>query len=161
MQRFASLVLMAGLAVIAFTACRNIYSEGAAPGVRVRSDDAPYARIQMNTVAIVDDSLQTVERKIFTGRKPVVTGKIAVEASNARRTPTGTLEVWATLRNRTDYDLQVEGRATFFDAQEVPVEGPTAWQRVYLSASSVGAYKEMSTRISDVAYYYIEIREGR
>lgn len=152
--------------------CSSAYvPEGAAPGVRVNSPQAPYARVRMNTVNIIDKSLQrwdvTTHRpfwaQIFGGgrKEKDKYGKIAVESNNARRTPTGTLEVWAVLRNRTDYALQVEGRTQFFDSSEAPVEGPTAWQRVHLPPNSVGNYKEYSTAIEGISYYYVEIREGR
>lgn len=124
-------------------------NEGAAGGIRITDERAPNARLNLDTVAILDKSLQNDR-----------SGKLAVEASGGRRTGTNTLEVYATLRNRTDFVLQVEGRAQFFDAQGVPVEGPTAWTRVFLDPNGITAYKELSTRI-DVAHYYIELREAR
>ena len=84
-----------------------------------------------------------------------------MESTNGRRTPTGTIEVWAVLRNRTDSPLQIEGRAQFFDADRAPAEGPTAWQRVFLPPNGVATYKEASTKVLQIAHYYIEIREGR
>ena len=65
------------------------------------------------------------------------------------------------IRNRTDFPLQIEGRVQFFDESKAPVEGPTAWQRVFLPPQSVATYKESSTNVYDIGYYYIEIREGR
>ena len=164
---------MGAFAVLA--ACSTVVDvrEGPAPGVRVRHPEAFQARIRMNTVAIVDKSLQTWEQRdmrvepdwlsIFCNGAPQNTqwSKIAVEATNARRTPTGTVEVWATLRNRTDYPLAIEGRTQFFNRDESPLEGPSGWQRVDLPPQSVGTYKELSTNVTDVGYYYIEIREGR
>jgi len=110
----------------------------------------------MNTVNILDKSLQH-----WAGEPEEKGGKIAVESTNARRNPTGTLEVWAVIRNRTDGQLQIEGRTQFFDRQQAPVEGPTAWQRVILPPNGVATYKEFSTMVDEPAYYYIEIREGR
>lgn len=139
-------------------------TEGPAPGVRVESPEAPYAGIRMNSVAILDKSLQKwyVYENSITGTKEYgKVGKIAVESTGSRRTPTGTLEVWAVLRNRTDHDLQVEGRVQFFDSNRSPVEGPTAWQRIMLPPNSVTTYKEFSTKVRNISYYYIEIREGR
>ena len=155
--------------------CKTVVhiSEGPAPGVQVRDERAPQARIRMNTVAIIDKSLQQWDTKsieyqpawlsIFSGERPENEkySKIAVDGTNAGRSPTGTVEVWATFRNRTDYPLTIEGRTQFFDRQEAPVEGPTAWQRVHLPPQSVATYKEYSTKVIDVAYYYIEVREAR
>ncbi len=131
-------------------------SEGAAPGVQVRDARAPQAAIRLNTVNIIDKSLSN-----WQGRPEAKYSKIAVEQTNSRRTATGTLEVWAVLRNRTDFPLQIEGRTQFFDNYQAPIEGPTAWQRVQLPPNSVATYREFSTRVNEVAYYYIEIREGR
>lgn len=147
--------------------------EGPAPAVRVRDAKAPNARIRMNSVVIVDKHLQRWETKtvsrspqwlsIFSSGSPENEkySKIAVERTNARRSPTGTVEAWATFRNRTDYPLTIECRTQFFDRQKAPVEGPTAWQRVYLPQQSVASYKEFSTNVMDVGYYYIEVREAR
>lgn len=145
--------------------------EGAAPGVRVQDSRAPQAGIRLNTVNIIDKSLQKWDGDkrdpkwlALLKNNPEEAkkySKIAVEATNARRTPTGTVEVWATLRNRTDYPLQIEGRAQFFDSSQAPVEGPTAWQRVHLPPNSVATYKESSVKVMEIGYYYIEIREGR
>lgn len=147
MSSFTRMVLVAatGLAV---TACA--VDEGASPGMRVDDARAPYATVQYDRVVILDDALQNRRG-----------GKIAIENQGARRSPTGTVEAFAVIRNRTDYPQQIEARVQFFDADKVPVEGPTAWQRVYLDPNSVGSYREASTRVHDVAHYLIEIREGR
>jgi hypothetical protein len=141
--------------------------EGAAPGIRVEDPRQPYAQTRYNSVAIIDKSLQdwSHPRKKFLfweveeSEKNV--GKIAAESTNSRRTSTGTLEVWAVIRNRTNYPLQIEGRTTFFDRDKVPCEEPTAWQRLYLQPNSAVTYRDFSTKLHEVNYYYIEIREGR
>ena len=136
------------MATLALGACA--VDEGASPGVRVDDARAPNATVHYDRVVILDDALQNRRG-----------GKIAIESQGARRSPTGTVEAFAVIRNRTDYPLQIEARVQFFDADKVPVEGPTAWQRVYLEANSVNSYKEASTRVHDVAHFLIEIREGR
>lgn len=141
-------ILCIAVTGISLTACA--VHEGPSPGVRVDDARAPHATVQYDRVVILDDSLQSRRG-----------GKIAVESQGARRTATGTLEVYAVFRNRTDYPLQIEGRVQFFDQDKVPVEGPSAWQRVYLQPNAVQAYREASTRVHDVAHYYVEIREGR
>jgi hypothetical protein len=138
--------------VVAMAGCieRTEVHEGPSPGVRVNDDRAPNARLNLDTVAILDKSLQDEEG-----------GKLAVESTGGRRTATGTLEVYAVLRNRTDHRLQIEGRAQFFDDVGVPVEGPTQWRRMFLDPNSINAFKELSTRTTDVAHFYVEIREAR
>lgn len=175
MKSISVLITMFVSSVLVFTGCTTVVHvpEGASPGVQVRDPMAPNAGIRMNSVALVDKSLQQWDTKqidyqpawlsIFAGGRPENEkySKIAVEQSNARRSPTGTVEVWATFRNRTDYPLTLECRSQFFDRQEAPVEGPTAWQRVHLPQQSVATYKEFSTNVMDVGFYYIEVREAR
>jgi len=115
--------------------------EGTAPPIHIED---PATQIRWNSVGIIDDKIAK---------------KIAVEQTNARRTATNTLEVWALLRNRTDYPLQIEARVQFFNANKEPIEGPTAWKRIYLPPNGIQKYFEYSTR-TDVNYYYIEIKEG-
>lgn len=158
------LVILVVAVCLLSTSCTDV-TEGPAPGVRVQDPRAPYATIRYNNVVVLDRSLQTwpVKKGDFFGwpmEHRNKKGKIAVESQGGRPTASGTLEVWATFRNRTNYPLQIEGRVQFFDLDKVPIEGPSAWQRIQLPPNSVAAYKEKSTR-TDVAYYYIEIREGR
>lgn len=175
MNRSILSITIIASAVCLLAGCTTVVDvpEGASPGVQVRDRMAPNARIRMNSVAIVDKSLQYWDTRqveyqpawlsIFSGGSPENQkySKIAVEGTNARRSPTGTVEVWATFRNRTDYTLTIECRAHFFDHQQAPVEGPTAWQRVHLPQQSIGSYNEFSTNVMDVGYYYIEVREAR
>lgn len=121
-------------------------SEGTKPGLRVEAPRFPETRVRLNNVGIVDDALRY---------------KIAVEGTNSRRAATDTLEVWAELRNRTDHPLQVECRVRWYDSAQAPIEQPTAWQRVYLEPNSFETFREFSTDVYNVAYYYVEIREGR
>lgn len=139
------------VATLGLTACQTVaqVDEGPALGVRVNSPYAPNARLNLDTVVILDKALQD-------GRA----GKLAVETSGGRRTPTGTLEIFAVIRNRTDYPQQIELRSQFFDQLGVPIEGPTAWSRLMLEPNGIQAYKEFSVGTSNVAHYYIEVREA-
>ncbi|MEN8190702.1 MAG: hypothetical protein ABFS19_12725 [Thermodesulfobacteriota bacterium] len=135
-------------------------TEGPAPGMKA---ERFYAGIRMNSVAILDRSLQKWYVVQQNGRNVAEhgkVGKIAVEKTGVSRTATNTLQVYTVLRNRTNYPLQVQARVQFFDQSEVPIEGPSSWQRLMLDPQSVVAYKEFSTR-TDCHFYYIEIREGR
>lgn len=145
--------LASSLFALLLCSCSSLPPEGATPGMAVRSSRLPDAGIHLNQVVFTDKTLQRWSRL---GKK----SKIAVESHNARRTPSGTVEVWAVLRNRTDFDLQVEGRVQFFDSDRAPAEGPSAWQRVHLPANGVITYREFSTKIFDIPYYYVELKEG-
>ncbi len=158
------------LLLSALVGCATVTSkEGPAPGVRVRDERLPSAQVRFNSVVILDKSLQSWDGTLFDPQwvsyfwpqDRSKRSKIAVEDTNSRRTDSGTLEVWAMLRNRTDHPLQIEARTQYFDEDRVVVDGPTAWHRIYLQPQSVETYKERSTAINGVEYYYIELREGR
>ena len=135
-------LLMFALVGLGVGCVRNVVQEGTYPPVMVPGPDTG---VRFNNVSLVDSSLQ---------------GKIAIQGSGWSRTATGTAQLWVQVRNRTDYFMQVEARTQFFDAAKVPLEGPSAWQRLMLSPNTITTYRENSTG-SDVAYYYVEIREGR
>lgn len=131
------------------------YPEGAARGIRTTADVGVGHAQTLNTVVILDESLQ-----IWKDQGKERGGKIAVEATNARRTPTNTVEAWAIFRNRTDFPLQLEARVSFFDEAQAPLEGPSAWQRVFLPPNGSADYRESSVDSTRVTFYRIEVREG-
>lgn len=149
-----ALAVALGVALPACTTWR--VNEGPAPGVRVRDERVPNAGIRMDTVAILDPSLAH-----WRGPEKDRYSAIAIERNGARRSPSGTVQVYATIRNRSTTPLAVEARCQFFDAEEVPVEAPSAWTRIFLTPNGVEHYKEFSTQTQDVAHYYVEIREAR
>ncbi len=149
------LLLLAVFGLVLGGCTTKIRNEGATPGIHVRADDAPNARIHMNSVNIIDPGLQYVvedEGRYY--------GKIAVEKHGTRRSATNTLEVFVLLRNRTSHNLMIEGRIQFYDENEFPIEGPTTWQRVSIPQNGVAVYKEFSTSFK-IGFYYVEIREAR
>ncbi|MBF0626514.1 MAG: hypothetical protein HQL82_17130 [Magnetococcales bacterium] len=152
------------LSLLMVTGCQTPVPEGATPAQVVRSPHAPHAGIRLDTVHIVDPNLQHTDPGFtlskFASENKRYTGKIAVENQGGGRSPTGTLEVFVVLRNRTSHPLQVEGRVLFFDKNMVPVEGPTAWERIYLEQNGIGTYKALSTLVN-TSHYYVELREGR
>jgi hypothetical protein len=131
-------------------ACQSPSPEGAQLGVRVDDAKAPTARVMYDQVVILDKSLQSTKA-----------GKIAIENQGTRRTATGTLNVIAQVRNRTDYPQVLEARTSFFDNGFAPTENPSAWIRVHLPPNGIAAYQETSLGTANVAHYYVEIREAR
>lgn len=157
MKKSAKVLLLLGLVLL--VGCRTAYkneaegrfvpghdSEGTKPPLRVADQNFPESSARLNNAGIIDDSLRY---------------KIAVEATNSRRTATQTLEVWAELRNRTDYPLVLECRVRWYDKDRAPADEPSAWQRLFLDPNSIGVYRESSTKVHELAYYYIEIREAK
>ena len=121
--------------------CRStVIEEG--PHAAVRN---PQVQIQLNNAVLTDDSLA---------------GKIAIEQTNWSRSENGLPQAWALIRNRTDYRIQVEARTRFYDAQQAPLPGPIAWQRISLSPNTVETYRVTGTH-GNSGFYSIEIREGR
>lgn len=117
--------------------------------------------LTMNSIWFIDHSLNRTE--VTRGlRGPVArdTVKVTVERSGIRDSDAGNMEVWALLRNRTDYDLQVEGKASFFDAGQAPLSDETMWRRVFLPANGTAMYNEQSIHM-DANYFLLELREGR
>lgn len=130
------------LATVAAFGCTTTVNEGAYPAQRV---EHPQVRTRLNNVELLDAS---------------IANKVEVQRSAASRTATDTVEVVAMFRNRTSYPLNVECRTTFYGKNEIPVDGPSAWQRVFLEPNGLASYRESSTKL-DVAYYHVEVREGR
>ncbi len=163
-------VILVLLVILITSGCQStvtIRREGATPGLQVRDARMPDARLHLNAVAIIDPNLQRRVRTEFasgfmasSSNQADYIGKVTVENHGSGRSPTGTLDVFAVLRNRTVHPLQVECRVSFFNEQEIPVEGPTAWQRIFLNENGIGSCKQFSTQLN-TSYYYIEIREGR
>jgi hypothetical protein len=145
--------------------------EGPSPGVRVPDSASGHPVIRYDTAVVIDKRLQSWEDREhklgLLGKvlKPSVEARkfsrISVEKTECTRTETGTLQVRAMLRNRTDSTIQVEGRALFFNSQKSLVEGPSPWRRVFLPPQSLGQYHEFSAADSGIEHYYIELREGR
>lgn len=116
---------------------------------------------EMNSIVFVDHKLnRTVITKSLLGERSHTTIKVDVESSGVRQTATGNTEVWAVLRNRTDYDLQVQGMTSFYDAGSAPLDDRSNWKRVYLPANSTALYKEVSVN-QQAKYFVLELREGR
>ncbi len=150
-------LLAGGVALLlALAGCQSTSYEGAMVAQRIESPHAPNAKIHLNQVVVLDRDLQDIP-----GTTTRRAGKITVERHGATRGPTGALEVYATFRNRTDHPLQLECRTQFFGAQEEPVEGASAWQRVMLPPLGVESFKGSSKAAGSVAFYYVEVREGR
>ncbi len=147
------------------------------PCVNILEEKPVEPGVQMNSINIIDTSLYnelisatycegrrvapTTQEAQNAGGNVVARYKVTVEQADVRRTPTGTMEVQTILRNHTNFPLQVEGRAQFFDQAKTPAEDMSGWKRVQLPPKSIGTYRVVSNKKEEANYYYIEIREGR
>jgi hypothetical protein len=136
--------LLATMCAVLIAGCgtRLMLEEGSHAPIRV---DTPDTTIRWDSASLLDDAIAR---------------KIAVENITAGRSPTGTLQVVTILRNRTDFEQQVEARTTFYDADGVPLESASGWQRIVLGPNAFENYECLSMSIG-AGHYHVEIREGR
>lgn len=114
------------------------------------------APLEYNTVVFTDYDLSRTWNEGIMGSGQSY--RLSVENHGRRRTETGTTEVFAVLRNHTDYDYRIEARTQFFDEDGVPLDAKPTWQRSTIPANSVSAYKTLSTSTQPLQYR-VEVRE--
>ncbi|MCA8892556.1 MAG: hypothetical protein KDA56_12205 [Hyphomonas sp.] len=114
------------------------------------------AQPQLNTVNIIDDELQ--KTTLRTNGSTHVSTKLAVEGQGSNLTAAATREVWVSLRNLTDYPQNVEARVTWYDGVQRPVDGPTAWSRIFIPANGAETFISASVKPASESYY-VEVRE--
>ena len=90
-----------------------------------------------------------------------IINKVYVRAVNARRTQTGTVEVYSQIINCTDFPLNAEARTQFYDAGQAPSEPVSAWRRFALPPRSSNTYRETSIGTERAAFYMVELRETK
>lgn len=114
------------------------------------------APVTMNSVVFTDYNLKrTWSGGLFGDGERY---RLSVVQHGQRPTATGTTEVYAVLRNHTDYDYQIESRTQFFDQDGVPTDVKPTWQRSTVPANSIATYRELSTTTQPVQYR-VEVRE--
>ncbi len=142
------------------------------PCAKVLKESGSLQRLTMNTVHFVD-APQTSENDWVTycqgdrlGPAPTSSSgesgsdDIQVMKHDTRKTPTGTLEVWAALRNKTEDAVHIEARAQFFDRDHIPSEPPTAWERLVLPPKGILTFRGFSLG-DDAMWYQVEVRHAR
>lgn len=112
----------------------------------VPGEASPLLEMPLNSVSITDF---TIIEKIFT------------RTVNARRTATGTVEVYAQIINCTDFPLNIEARTQFYDAGQAPSEPVSAWRRMPLPPRTSNTYREMSIGTKQAQFYMVEVRETK
>ena len=113
---------------------------------------------QFNTVNIIDRNLQRTYT--YQNGKSVTSGKLAIENAGQTILKSGLPEVWVQIRNLTDYNQNISVRTTWFDKTGRPVDGPSAWSRLFLSQNAGETY--MSASVSpQAAAFMVEVQEAR
>lgn len=84
--------------------------------------------------------------------------ELFVQNQEYRRTPNNTFEVVCTLKNLTGKPLHLQARTQYFDADRRHMEGPGAWQQIFLPPLGIETYTAYSYT-SGPAYYYVEVME--
>ena len=107
---------------------------------------SPLLEMPLNSVSVTDFA---------------IVNKVFVRAVNARRSPTGTVEVYSQIVNCTDFPLQAEARTQFYDAQQAPSEPVSAWKRFAMPARSSSTYREFSVGTESAQFYMVELRETK
>lgn len=133
------------LPVCNMSAIKDQRQVAAAPSA-LPGQPSPVLEMPLNSVSITDHN---------------IIQKVYVRAVNARRTPTGTAEVYAQILNCTDHPLQAEARVQFYDTAQAPTEPVSAWRRLYLPPRTSNTYRESSLGADAVRYYMVEMREGQ
>ena len=117
----------------------------AAPS-RVPGGETPVLEMPLNSVNVTEYA---------------IINKVYVRAVNARRTPTGTVEVYSQIINCTDFPLNAEARTQFYDAGQAPSEPVSAWKRLALPPRTSNTYRESSIGTQGAAFYMVELRETK
>ena len=143
--------------ILILQACSTI--EGPEHGVKVavsNIDGKSHVVERYDNIAILNHSLQKTKTGMFSGGRS--SNKLSIERAGSSLTGTDTLEVWIMIRNRTNYNQQIEVRTSFFDSMGRPMDDVSGWSRMYLSPNSLNTYR--TTSVKQVSDYYVEIREG-
>lgn len=111
-------------------------------------------RDQMGKVVFIDHELN---RKHI-DKKRSRTVRVTAEQYGSRSSATGTKEVFSTFKNRTDFDMVIEARTSFFGSGYFPLDDVSAWKQVYIPANGVATYRDSSISF-DAVHYMIEVRQ--
>lgn len=139
MRHWLVLGLLAATVLAAGCTTMDVH-EGTAPAQRVVT---PGTQARLDSAGYVTPGLER---------------RVAVERTDALRTANNTLEICCTLRNRTEYAQKVQVRTQYLADDRAVLEGPDAWQPVYLPPNGIETYRTYS-RGAEAAHYYIEVME--
>lgn len=111
-----------------------------------------------NEVAFSDHDLNRNYNSALFGPNKVI--RVTTNGHGIERTPSGTSQVWAELRNHTDHNLMLEARTRFYSLTGRPMPHAPAWQRIALAANAVALYETQSVS-TEPLQYRIEVRQAQ
>ena len=133
--------------------------EGPTYGEKLINNNQDVLSYKLNTVAILDKEIQKWNY-LDDKSKHITNSKISIENLGIKSLSTNNVEAFTTIRNRTDYPLQLKIRTQFYDDNKIATEDPSSWKRIFLPQNSSMTYKEKSITINEVSNFLIEIKEG-
>lgn len=150
-MKIKSALCMATLCAAAIQGCHT-NDPGPLRGLATNNPDQ-----QMDSIRILDRSLMARQKKLFGNF--VNKSRIVIEKEGVGATDTGLPEVWVVVRNLTDQPLNLEGRTTWFDIDEVPIDTRSGWHRFFVPPHSTETYRDTAV-FSRATHYQVDIRVG-
>ncbi|WP_309087217.1 hypothetical protein [Phenylobacterium sp.] len=139
----AALVALGALAGCATT-------QGPEGGVRI--DQQNNVRPALNSVRVIDGSLAR-----YIGRNAKVDSALDVEGTYVTPGPTGLSKLTVQLRNKTNYAIPLEVRASWFDANGAPTDAAASWTKLFAQPQAMVTFETSSIKPAS-AQYYVEVR---
>ena len=144
-------ILRTGLLIAGVTAIAGCQTAPPPEG-GYRIDSQNFVNPTLNTVRVIDNSLAR-----YVDRRYNVATVLDVERVNLGRSETGFPRISVELRNKTQVDIPLEVRTSWYDASGRPVDAATSWTRLHAKPMSMVLYEQVS--ISPAAsQYYVEVR---
>jgi hypothetical protein len=112
-------------------------------------------------VADITQSMTSIPLNAVLFTDESIVDEVLVQGLFARRTATDSIEVITRIVNCTDEPVLLQARSLFMDNKQLPTEGSSVWQNVFLSPHGTGAFQAISLGTAEVAYYLVELRRGR
>jgi hypothetical protein len=143
--------LRAAAAFLALTALAGC-ATATAPEGGVRIDQQNNVRPALNSVRVIDGSLAR-----YIGRDYKVDSALDVEGAYVSPGPTGLPKLTVQIRNKTNFAIPLEVRASWFDANGVPTDAAASWTKLFAQPQAMVTFETSSIKGAS-AQYYVEVR---
>ncbi|WP_373490279.1 DUF1425 domain-containing protein [Parasphingorhabdus sp.] len=126
-----------------------------APEGGYRIDNQNSVSPTLNTVRVIDGSLAR-----YKNRQYEVRSVLDVERVNLSRSATGFPQISVEFRNKAEFDIPLEVRASWYDAAGRPVDAAASWSRVFAQPMSMALFTQTSSNAA-ASQYYVEVRAAQ